>query len=223
MTLTTARDIVRRRLKSGNDTDRYGDNDIDDAILLVGNDFVNRTSCTLTASIVPLVSGSDAVSFSALTDFRPERLKSIAVNTDSNYTARDVAGGMQVTDLAAIRRRQGECTSTGTPALIGFTDRTAAAVHPTPKANGTATVWWTEPFVTFTPGTGTPDSVALNIPADLIYPVLIYGATVIVQLTEVEQIEKALRSGAYNAHVLASTGRGGLAPQVIEQDRPSWP
>lgn len=217
LTLTTAREIVRRRLKSGNDTDRYADEDIDDAILLTGNDFVTRTGCTLAKDTVSITAASDQVDFSSIDGFRPEFMRQLSIVPDSNYVAQQVAQGIDRTDFAEIQLRQGMQPATSIPTMLGFTSLTQATIYPTPQYSGTLSVLWAPPFVSFTPGTATPDDVTLNIPADMVYAVLIYGATVIVQLTEVENIEKVLRSGAYEAHVQRSMGRGGLGAQVMQR------
>ncbi len=70
----------------------------------------------------------------------------------NNYSASDVACGVNITGLGDIREMQ-RCTRTGTPTDLGFSSMTVAQVYPTPKADGALNVCWTPTFTDFVPGT----------------------------------------------------------------------
>lgn len=198
------------------DADRYTDDDIDIAILRVGNDFVNRTGCTLQKSVVNLIQDDPAVSLVALTDFRPDMIDEVRVDVSAAYAVAAVTDSLSVVSLREVRNKRARDASTGVPCKIGFVDWTSAEVWKTPKAAGTLSIWWRPPFTAFTIGQG-DESLLLNIPSDLIYPVL-DAAAVILQITEPEAVEKALRFGAYNDHVLRSSGAGRGAKSADDEE-----
>ncbi len=217
MTRTTARKIIRAATDSGGDTDRYSNLDIDVALLLVGNDFVGRTACTHQLSQVAIVAATATVDFVALTGFRDEFAEEISLVESPSYAAGVVQDALRVVAWSDLRLERGQRgIALGTPELIAFKTTTLAHLWRTPAYAGTLDVWWHPPFTSFDPGTA-DDGAALNIPDDLITPVLVHGAAVIVQMTDPEAIERALRTGAYDAHVMRSSGRGGRAPRSFRR------
>lgn len=217
MNRTTARKIIRAATDSGGDTDRYSNTDVDVALLLVGNDFVARTGCTHQLDQVAIVAATATVDFSALTGFRDEFLEEASVVESDDYAAGNVENGLRIVAWADLRLQRGQFgTSTGTPELLAFRTTTLAHLWRIPSHAGSLDVWWRPPFTTIDPGTA-DDGATLNIPDDLITPVLVHGAALIVQMTDPEAIEKALRSGAYDRHVMQSAGRGGRAPKSFRR------
>lgn len=95
MNLTTAREIVRRRVNSGNSSVRYTEGDIDDMIRLFGTDFVRRTDCVLDDDTLTITANVNTVDFSALTGFRPEFIRDLRVTLAlSDVTAVLVSGAV---------------------------------------------------------------------------------------------------------------------------------
>ena len=74
MNLTTARNLVRRHLKSGGDSNRYSAAQLDDAIYVVGSELAREARCTRATSSVSLVANTSTIDFSTLTGFRPDLL-----------------------------------------------------------------------------------------------------------------------------------------------------
>lgn len=208
MNLTDARAIIRGALKSGADTNRYQDNDLDIALRLVGNHFVNATNCVLQRDEVPIVANDPLASFAPVLGFRPEFTEEILLKPSAAYPAARIGGGQLArVGLADVRAQRGGRASTGVPTHIGFASDTAAELWPTPVAAGTLEVFWHPRFTPF--AIGAAGATLLNIPDHLLDPVLTYGAAVIVQLSDPEAKDRALKMGAYNDHVLRSAGTGG--------------
>lgn len=155
MYLSTVRGIARRRLRSGNDSVRYQEIDLDDAFRLAGNEFTRRTNCTRSYDSLAIVLDTETVDISALTGFRPDMIidEGIRVDADANYSTTDVYRPLRVVNLDefnAAKVRYG--TTSGTPRLITFPTFTTAKIFPVPKATGTMHIHWTPPLTVWTPG-----------------------------------------------------------------------
>lgn len=209
---------MQRAARSGADEGRYTLEDLDIAILRVGNDFVSRTGCTLQVDIVDIVADAFEVDFSELIadGFRPEMLNEIRLDESADYAASVIPDSLDIVSLREVRNKRARDQSTGVPCKIGFLDWSEAELWKTPRDDGTLSVWWRPPFTSLTPGDAAGDTL-LNIPADLIYPVL-DAAAVILQIHEPEKINAALRTGFYNDHVLRSAGAGGLGEKSASTD-----
>jgi hypothetical protein len=184
MTLTTARAMVRQFARNAGDSSMYSDTDVDRAIRFVCQRFVRFTRCVKATSTITLTASSSAASFAAEENFRPERLLRVWFTL-----AGVVKGTCTVVDHGEILEMLEASPSTeGVPDHIGFSSWSAAAVYPLPDEAYVLNALWAVPFTTFTPGTGTPDDITLNIPSDLLEEILIYGPPAVLQHNEPEHL-----------------------------------
>lgn len=164
MTIAEARLYVTQFARNA---DEYTATELDRAILAIGKDFVNRTRCTRQLSTVALILNQrDFVTADLPTDFRPDRLIRAYIGTKPELDVADYSEVMALHNLGAI---------TGLPAKIGFDSFSSGSVYPTCDAAYSLKLNWSPPFTVYTPGTATT-STQLNIPDDLIIPVMMYGA-----------------------------------------------
>jgi hypothetical protein len=293
--VSEVRATIRRRLKSGNDSSRYAASDLDDGALTVTKQYVLDTGCVKASASVSMVVDDPAVDFADIDGFRPEFIRDISVEADSNYSEAQVSDGVDIVDIAEIRARKRDFgTGTGIPSMIAFTSFTDATLWRIPKANGTLQVLYTPqatswtagvaqvtavltaaavtsitvqnggglytsaPAVTFSGGGGTgatatatltsgvvtsfsigaggsgytsapsvyldgvlASEITLNIPDDLIYPLMTFAAGIIPQLTEQEAIEKVFRSELWKDHVKRGKGRGTLGARLGRSGTPT--
>ena len=221
MNLTTARTIVRNAARSGLDTDRYSLTQVDIAIARVGNDFVNRTGCAVSLDSIDVTAEDPAVAFTDLIaeGFHPRRLLEVRLDESDDYAATSITDNLALVSLREIRNCLAQRTAVGVPLKIGFIDDDEAEVWPTPSYDGTLSVWWKAPFTTWTLGVADGSAITLNIPEDLIWPVLDCAA-VIMQLQDPEAQNAQLRSGFYEQHVQANQDAGsrGERAAMAEED-----
>ncbi len=165
-TLAMARPrVVQGVIKSGGDPSRFSALDADLFIKWAGNKFVNRTRCTRSVDAVDLIEGDPEVDFAALADngFHPDMLieSGAMIVADANYSASEVAGGIEIIGIGDIRQKQARA-STGTPKYFGFADMTTVEAYPTPKADGESAITWSPPFTDFIPGTQGNYNASIN-------------------------------------------------------------
>jgi hypothetical protein len=196
MTIATARALIQAHARNG---DTYTATQLDYAIIDIGNDFVNRTRCTRTAASINTVADTSALSFSSVTNFRPDRLIKM-------WYATDFESGIQVVEHLDVLALHDHHAAEGVPTHIGFADFTSGVLYPTPDAIYALAYTWTPPFTVYTPGQATTSTV-LNIPDDLIYPVMRFGGVANVQQTmiELQGMVSAERKG-YEEHVRRTIG-----------------
>jgi len=217
MTLTAARVILRAAARNAGDSTVHSDTDVDNAILSIGNDFVNRTRCVHEFCSVSLVDGTATLADlgNTATGIRPDRIRRMYILGH---------GPLSIVDMAAIEEMietNGE--SEGVPLYIAFTGAEAATLYPTPDDDYTLKTQWYPPFTSFTAGTGSPDGVTLNIPDDLIRPVLEHGAVWKLQQTVPEHQGFVWQlKQSYEEHVARSMGACSLGPRAIYTRRASY-
>lgn len=173
MNLASARDFVRQFARNAGDSSIHPDANIDRAIQLACDEFLRRTRLLRTVSTLSLSLGSAALP-ALPTGFRPERLIRA-------YIAGQ--GELDVTDHATLAARRLAYNETGLPEIVAFTSWTSGEVYPTPGSAYTLSLLWHEPMVTWTPGAA-GSSVTPNIPDDQLRPILCWGATAYLMMTE---------------------------------------
>lgn len=216
MTLTEVRTYVGRLTRSGADTDRYSATDTDLAAATLGNRLINEMGTTAKTTVA-ITADTDTVSFAGITGFRPSRLLRARVTVSASYTDYAARKGVAKVGYDDVLRMRGECDRTGVPEYIGFSATTAAEVYPTPQYTGTLTVWTRDSFVSFTPGTGSPGSVTINVPDDLIYDWL-QAVADYVELDSVEARREYLRSPDWRDFILRARGTASLGGSVITRE-----
>lgn len=218
-TLTTAREIVELlavRLP-GAETAAGTDNikRVDYAIKAAGDEFVRRTKCARTTDDTLVLTADDEdFDTSSLTDFDPSRVIKIEVEHPTEgtiYPAR-----RSTYDTVRTWRRNGierydyypytnSADQVGVPAVFGWRDASNAIVAPLPGLAWKVLLTYWDLFTSWTIGTATPNSVTLNIPDDLIYPVLQHGAAFYLNKAVAPQ-QAMLDRQLFDKHIRESAG-----------------
>jgi len=189
--------------------DTYSTEQVDNAILYVGNDFVE--SCrgvTRTSGTASLNSTTFDVSLASIPGFHSTGVRRVTV-VDSDGIERQIAR----IDVGEMTRRiayQGTAVGTGTPTAIAFFPGSVAKVDVMPGSAATyIVVTHDPPFTPFTPGTATSGTTVLNIPDRYAYPVFHDGASAVMQLADPvarSQSEGWQRYLAHKARVMGVVG-----------------
>jgi hypothetical protein len=169
MTIAQARLLLLDAARNAN-ADQNNSTNLDYAIQAAGNEFVSRTRCVIKSGEILLASpDDDIVSGDWASDFRADRLLRAWVRNESE--------DLQVVAYREVVRLLDEDSGTGIPTLIGFASTTtnAAKLWRYPSAAINIDYQYFPPFTAYTAGTGT-DGTELNIPEDMIRPVINCGA-----------------------------------------------
>jgi hypothetical protein len=177
MILSAARNVILNTLHATSGA--FAADEIDNAILLAGNEYVRRTKCTRAYADVTLASGSNTVNIvTTIPLFRSFRWIG---GTISHYSVKKVAYETMARDLA-----EGTAGS-GRPERISFPADNEAYLTPVPSEQLTLRVRYYKAFgieasngsaLSWTPGgtDGTTTGGILNIPEEVVHGVLRFGA-----------------------------------------------
>lgn len=198
MTIADARAYFVQYARNADD---YSTTQQDRAIIMAGNDFVNRTRCTRTTfANVTTTDGSNNIDPTEWpTGFRPDRLQRL-------WYATDFEQGIKIGDISDVLAMHDHSAEEGEPTHIAFTEFTKAVVYPTPDAAYEISGIWVPPFTVYEAGTTTTSTV-LNIPDDLIIPVITYGAVAVSQHSLIEHqgyVREARKQ--YDDHIQRTIG-----------------
>jgi hypothetical protein len=183
MLLTEARAMVRDYTRNGTDTSAYSDSSVDRAIASIGQRFCRKTQyLRLSTDIV----SADGVVEGMPVTFDPANLISVV--------CAGVASPLTVVPWDELRERSIRRPLTGTPRAIAFRDRTYASLYPTPADATTITMRYAGPFVTWTPGTASPNDVVLNLPNEILLEILPFGPPSLLMKAEPENAGLAARA-----------------------------
>lgn len=209
MTLTEARDWITQFLRSGASTSDYSAADKDRGLITVCEQFARKTRCVQVAGTVALAADSAVADCSALTTFRPERILSAHLTTEECE--------LELPGYQNVHQHQIRCTGTGKPRRLAFetTTATSGIVHPTPDAVYSLRVKWWEPFVSFTAGTGTPDTISLNIPRDFMPQILSLGVPSALQANHPSHGYAGESWKKYLAYEASMAGAGNTGDKVV--------
>ena len=218
MNLTDARAWVRSAVADGNSSSNYSDTDVDRAILAAGNFFCRVTKAIKRADTVALAEGDPEFDITTpiANGFRPERL------IDATLIGEVVAGGpeaLSVIEWPQLNAAQATDENEGTPQALAFIDGTTAEVWPTPNDDYSVRLRYWLPFTTFTPGTGSPGSVTLNIPDDYLPSVLGDGAAAELTAGHVKNKFGIAARERFLQYCKVMQGAGNLGAKVIYRAR----
>ncbi len=212
MILTDARLWVRDAIRDGADTSTFSDDTIDRAIQQAGNKYCRETRSIVRTDSVAITAESTAfpVTTPLTLGFRPERIVDVWLTTEPDPLA--------IVSYENIQRKATVDAGAATPTHLAFLDDTSAGLlWRTPHEDLTARMRWWVPFTSWTPGGS--GSTTLNIPDDLIMPVLKYGAAAMA--LEANKETRALAGmlmEQFDAHILQNMGAGSLGEKIIELD-----
>lgn len=169
MTIAQARLLLLDAARNAN-ADQNNSTNLDYAIQAAGNEFVSRTKCVMSYDTVVILSPTEIITSGSFAgDFRPDRLLRAWVSNEVE--------DLQVIDFREIQRMHQNDSSEGVPTHIGFSSANddAAMVWRVPPSPGyTLEYQYHAPFTVYT--AGGDGSAELNIPEDMIRPVIQCGA-----------------------------------------------
>lgn len=148
---------------------------LDYAIQAAGNEFVSRTKCLVVYDTILIASPtSNLVDGDWASDFRPDRLLRAWV-----ITTNDDRADLQVVPYVDLLAMHAEDSTEGVPTQLAFqsTSDNTSKLWREPDAAFTIHYQYYAPFTEYTAGvTGSGANDPLNIPEDMIRPVINCGA-----------------------------------------------
>lgn len=182
MTVLTARDFVRQfgRSPSG-DSSVVLDEDVDRAIQAACDDFIEATGATLTTTTIAGSSGDATVALPS--GVRPHYVRSVYVEhatDDYKGTPLSIVG---IEDVLVDRRAEAALTA---PTKIAFLNQAVGVINSDLLEDRDFTVRYVPPLTSWTPGDA--GATELNVDERWLRTVLIYGATSMLQHTDVEHL-----------------------------------
>jgi hypothetical protein len=214
MSLTQARAWVRQFARNAGSSTMYANEDVDRAIMFVGDRFCRMTRALKKYASSELLATSDPdIDFTGLTRFRPNQLVSAHIDGEEDP--------LEVVEWAALLEEIDEDDSEGVPTLLAFADWTTAKVHKTPDDDYTLHVRWWDRFSLDIAdvGTATPGSVVLNIPTDWLTEILTYGVPAALQHHEPEHMYASQSWAKYLEFENRMKGAGGLGVRAVTRKK----
>lgn len=101
--------------------------------------------------------------------------------------ARIGADPVEVVSMEQMRRLRDVETATGQPERIAFETPNNCFLHPKSNGSYTLTLVWRPDIAGFTAGTASPDAITFAIPADIMHPLLQFGAVSIMLNNDTSQ------------------------------------
>lgn len=205
MTLTTARDIAAQAVIRDGSYDPTNSTQVkrlDYAIQAAGQEFMNRVRCDRAIdATLSTTSGQETIDISSITGLKPENFLFAEMLDDSGPLPRRFKiQPISYDDMAALTLNPmlymqsyvwaalNPINQYGYPSLLSFNDdRVTVWIYPVPRVTKTIKFYYWKPFVPFTAGTGSPGSVVLNIPDDLVYEFLYKGVAYYYDIAEAPQ------------------------------------
>jgi hypothetical protein len=212
MTVATAREFVRDSLRDGGDSSHFATATIDRSIQMAGDEFCRRTRAVVRTDSVAITAASTSFPLTApiAAGFRPLRVLDAWVQSEETP--------LILTDYEDVNRLHATYPGrSGVPTHLGFLDESGNGyLFPTPSEAATAKLRYALPFTTWTAGSG--DDTSLNIPTDLIIPVLKYGAAAnaLGANKETRELSGHLR-GLFEQYIAETRGLGGLGVKEIQR------
>lgn len=237
MNITDARLYVRSAARdAGGSSSVYDATAVDQAILEAGDHFCRWTRYTKVSDSVTIT--EDSTSFPTTTPqtkgFLPERIIDVWITGEETP--------LELIEYPALAIAAARDTGTGVPRALSFLTSTGnGTLWPTPDDGYTAVLRYWQPFgVTvstvyqqgWTPGTATAGTLAgtINLPDDVLRPVLTLGAAGILKAPSPEEGYEVMKRGAFAEFVARMKGTGNLGSRVIYREKsvafqsePAWP
>jgi hypothetical protein len=217
MNVTTARTYVRQFARNGTDTGTYTNADVDRAIITVGEDFVAHTRSTLRRDSLALAPGDyNLPAFAgALANFTADRLVRAYIDDQQE---------LSIVDFATIVDSRRNNDISGAPTAIGLEvpgpniGAGLGQVWPRPDGLYTLYLVWFEPFTTWTEGVVDGSGITINLREDLLRPILIHGATAMLQHTEKQHAFGSRSWQLYLAFRDSMRAAGNLGPRELRRE-----
>lgn len=216
MTVEAARLWVRNACRDSVDTTAENVANIDRAIQLVGNHFCRATKYVKRTDSVAITNASTAFPLAAsiAAGFLPERKLDAWI--DGQPDPLRFASYAELNTLAANGSVGGSA-----PTHLAFLDNASdGLLWPTPGAAYTARLRFWQPFTTWTLGAEDAGTLAtqLNLPDDVIMPILSDGAAAILKAPSPEKAFGSQAWGRFLAYERQMMGAGGLGERTVQRN-----
>jgi len=171
MTLAEARETVLSGvLHAPAGHGHFGPENVDRAIRFAGNDFAQTTRAIRGTTSVPLTAGSAH-------PFNIQGVAGMDRFMEENFIWASIGGkAVKQAPLHTVQRYHDGATPTGQPTMLAFEGPSRLWFDKKPSGNMTLTVFWWQPFTSWTIGTSSPSGVILNLPPQYADAVLRFGA-----------------------------------------------
>jgi hypothetical protein len=230
-TLSDAREAVKIAVQDlpgvtvGSGTD--GLKRLDYAIRGACSEFIRRTGCNAASGTANATPDSEALSLASLARFSPAYLTRVTATHPTtgriypvdvtNYrdlllsrNSGDAALQFPYVDLVSFNKR-----TRG----IAFKDEDNAVLWPTPDVAWVYTFYYSQPLTSWTIGTASPASVAINIPNDMIDGVLWYGVPAYFENPNPANRYQDSSRRRFEQHIAVCRGATGLTKVVQANPR----
>lgn len=188
---------LHRNDREADTDDPYGRKGVHRAIRWAGQNWCDHTHCVQGATSVSLSAGSHIVDITGtLTGFQPHMLMWANI---SGFPVKRVA------PHRLIQRYRKGATPVGRPTMIAFEGATRMWLHPEPEQAYTLSIYWWQPFTSFTIGEPDEASVTLNIPDIYIDTVLRLGAASALAYGDSDPAAGMVGSKGYEMYVAERT------------------
>jgi hypothetical protein len=221
MILSDARDWLRRCVRDGTDDTLETPADVDRAIQQAGNYFCRQTRYVKKTMDVAITEGSTAflTTLPIAAGFLPERILDVWITGEETP--------VHLIDYPTLAKTAARDATAGVPTALAFLDTTSnGLLWREPDDDYTARLRFWQPFGVvvagalslWTPGTATSGTLlgTLNIPDDIIEPVITLGAAGILKLPT-KEFKRNLWD-EFKVYCGEMRGAGGLGARVTYMD-----
>lgn len=208
MTVETARAIVTAMVRDGSGESVVH---LDYAIQLAGDHFCRTTRSVIRTDSVTITDASTSFPLTSpiASGFRPERIIDAWLTTEPNP--------LTIVDYHDLQVLAADDAGTGIPTRLAFLDNTSnGLLWKTPGAAYTARLRYWLPFTVWTPGATDGETLAtvLNIPTDIIRPVLTLGAASVLKGPSPEAAFATESWRKFEEYEMQQMGGGNLGSRV---------
>lgn len=224
MNLTTARAFVSSAVRDGSSESATN---IDQAIQAACDRFCRLAKCVIKTDSVAITEDSTSFPLAVplANGFRPERVLDAWITGEPDPLA--------LIDYGTLNTLAANDDGTGVPTRLAFLDNTGnGLLWPTPNDDFTAKLRYWQPFgitvssvfsTSWTPGTADADTLAgtLNIPDDVIKPVLYEGAAAILKGPSPEVAYASAAWARFLDYCREMAGSGNLGARTMQRGRAS--
>lgn len=228
-TLETAREILDLGSRMPGSETSAGTNNlkrVDWAIKAACDEYVRMTKCTRTTNdSLTLTADSEDFSTSSVTNFDPSRIIKIEVEhptSGQKYAARQASyDTVRTWRLHGIERYEwypytNNADFVGTPEVFGWRDNANAIVAPLPQIAWKVLLTYWEAATSWTIGTASPADVTLNIPDDVIIPVIQHGAAFYLNKS-VHPASASMDRQLFDKHIVETRGFYSVTKSITAQ------
>lgn len=230
MTLKTARSILELSSRLPGSETSAGTNNlsrVDYALKAAFDEYVRETKCTRTTNdTLTLTADSEDFSTAGVSNFDPSRIIRIGIEDPDDGSIFDAehAGYDEVRQWRISRTGRlewadylGSAFKSGMPRVFGWRDASNAIVAPLPSKAWKVRLTYWETATSWTIGTSSPADVVLNIPEDVIQPVIQHGAAFYLHKTT-HPAAAAMDRQLFNQHIADTRGFYAVTQSVSAVD-----